>query len=81
MENSCASWWLSKAKQLAKSDADSTRQVKARHKRTVRNCFHSLVKGMLSISSITPTAKMAEAENSVRIYRVTKSDILLLFRV
>ena len=33
----------------------------------------------LSISSITPTARMAEAENSVRIYRMTKSVILLLF--
>ena len=37
--------------------------------------FHSPVSGTLSISSITLTARIAEAENSIMIYRVTKSDI------
>ena len=78
MENSCVSNSLSKAKQLAKLEADNTKQVMARHMRTVRNFFHSLANGTLSISSITPTAKMLEPENKVMVYRVIKSDIMLL---
>lgn len=45
VENSCASNSLSKAKQLAKLEADNTKQVMARHMRTVRNFFHSLANG------------------------------------
>ena len=70
-----STWKTVAPPELTKSDADSTRQVKARHKRTVRKFFHSPVSGTLSISSITLTARIAEAENSIMIYRVTKSDI------